>query len=459
MTKEFRMRFKATPLALATALAFSSAPGAAADLMQSYTQARQSDPVLSISESQNFISKEGVVQSRSTLLPQINGRIGINDTETDGTLNDGTAFSSGNTSQNNSLSLNQSIYNYGNYARLAGSKARAGQSDAQLDAANDALMVRVSEAYFNVLTAIDTLAASRAEERAVKRQLDQAEKRLEVGLAPITDVHEAKARYDSSRANTILAGNALIDAREALIEITGAQKIEAIKGLPENYQPKGEARKPLDQLVEGAMAGNPTVQAYQRALDAAEKDIKLAYAGHLPYLDGNAAINQNTLRDGNSGPFSAKDSDTTSFNVVLTVPIFSGLNTQSQVREAVARRDIAADQLEQAKRSVTRQARNADRNLEAGLAEVEARRLAVVSAQSAVEAGEVGLEVGTRTIIDVLLAQQALYNAVREYSRSRHNYLVNTLKLKQADGSLEVSDVENINRLLTADAEQKIKQD
>lgn len=459
MTKEFRMRFKATPLALATALAFSSAPGAAADLMQSYTQARQSDPVLSISESQSFISKEGVVQSRSTLLPQINGRIGINDTETDGTLNDGTAFSSGNTSQNNSLSLNQSIYNYGNYARLAGSKARAGQSDAQLDAANDALMIRVSEAYFNVLTAIDTLAASRAEERAVKRQLDQAEKRLEVGLAPITDVHEAKARYDSSRANTILAGNALIDAREALIEITGAQKIEAIKGLPENYQPKGEARKPLDQLVEGAMAGNPTIQAYQRALDAAEKDIKLAYSGHLPYLDGNAAINQNTLRDGNSGPFSAKDSDTTSFNVVLTVPIFSGLNTQSQVREAVARRDIAADQLEQAKRSVTRQARNADRNLEAGLAEVEARRLAVVSAQSAVEAGEVGLEVGTRTIIDVLLAQQALYNAVREYSRSRHNYLVNTLKLKQADGSLEVSDVESINRLLTADAEQKIQQD
>ena len=342
---------------------------------------------------------------------------------------------------------------------MAGSRDRASQSDAQLDAANDALMIRVSEAYFNVLTAVDTLAASRAEERAVKRQLDQAEKRLEVGLAPITDVHEAKARYDSSRANTILAGNALIDAREALLEITGAQNIEAIKGLPDSFQPKGEARKPLDQLVDGALAGNPTVQSYQRALDAAEKDIKLAYSGHLPYLDGNAAINQNSLRSGETSLFSAKDTDTTSFNVVLTVPIFSGLNTQSQVREAVARRDIAADQLEQSKRAVTRQARSADRNLEAGLAEVEARRLAVVSAESAVEAGEVGLEVGTRTIIDVLLAQQALYNAVREFSRSRHNYLVNTLRLKQADGSLTVGDIENINRLLTVDAEQKIKQD
>jgi outer membrane protein len=451
------MRFKATPLALATALALCSSPTFAVDLMQSYTQARQSDPTLAISESLNSISKEGVVQSRSTLLPQINGRIGINDSETDGTLNDGTVFASGNTSQNNSLSLNQSIYNFGNYARLAGSKARADQSNAELDAANDSLIIRVSEAYFNVLTAIDTLAASRAEERAVKRQLDQAEKRLEVGLAPITDVHEAKARYDSSRANTILAGNAVIDAREALNEITGAAQTTSIKGLPENFQPVGEARKPLDLLVSGAMDTNPTVQARQRALDAAEKDIKLAYSGHFPYLDGNAAINQNTLRDGNTGPFSAKDSDTTSFNVVLTVPIFSGLNTQSQVREAVARRDIAADQLEQAKRSVTRQARNADRNLEAGLAEVEARRLAVVSAKSALEAGEVGLEVGTRTIIDVLLAQQQLFTAVREFSRSRHNYLLNTLRLKQAAGSLEVADVENINRLLTIDAEQKIQ--
>jgi outer membrane protein len=453
------MRFKATPLAFAIALATVSAPSTGSDLMESYTQARQSDPVLSISELQNAISKEGVVQSRSTLLPQINGRIGINDTSSDLTFGNGLENEIGNSSQNNVLSLNQSIYNYGNYARLAGSKERAGQSDAELDAANDALIIRVSEAYFNVLTAIDSLAASRAEERAVKRQLDQAEKRLEVGLAPITDVHEAKARYDSSRANTILAGNALIDAREALIEITGAQNIQAIKGLPKDYQPKGEARKPLDQLVDGAMASNPTIQAYQRALDAAEKDIKLAYSGHLPYLDANAGFDQNLLRSGDSDINSVKDRETTAVNVVLSIPIFSGFNTQSRVREAVARRDIAADQLEQAKRAVTRQARNADRNLEAGLAEVEARRLAVVSAQSAVEAGEVGLEVGTRTIIDVLLAQQSLFNAVREYSRSRHNYLVNTLKLKQADGSLAVSDLENINRLLSADAEQKLQQD
>lgn len=451
------MRFKATPLALATALALCSSPSFAVDLMQSYTQARQSDPTLAISESQNAISKEGVVQSRSSLLPQINGRLSMNKNDSDGTLSNNTTFESSSTTQNTSASLNQSIYNYGNYARLSGSKARANQSNAELDSANDSLIIRVSEAYFNVLTAIDTLAASRAEERAVKRQLDQAEKRLEVGLAPITDVHEAKARYDSSRANTILAGNAVIDAREALNEITGAAQTTNIKGLSDNYQPVGEARKATAELVNEALSNNPTIQARELALDAAQDDIKLAKSGHLPYLDGSANLSKSSLKDGDVSPFSTTDSNNTGISVSLIVPIFSGFNTQSQVRESVSRRDIAAEQLEQSKRAITRQVRNADRNLEAGLAEVEARRLAVVSAKSALEAGEVGLEVGTRTIIDVLLAQQQLFTAVREYSRSRHNYLMNTLRLKQAAGSLEVADVENINRLLTADAEQKIQ--
>ncbi len=451
------MRFKATPLALATALVLCSSPSFAVDLMQSYTQARQSDPTLAISESQNAISKEGVVQSRSSLLPQINGRLSMNKNDSDGTLSNNTTFESSSTTQNTNASLNQSIYNYGNYARLSGSKARANQSNAELDSANDSLIIRVSEAYFNVLTAIDTLAASRAEERAVKRQLDQAEKRLEVGLAPITDVHEAKARYDSSRANTILAGNAVIDAREALNEITGAAQTTNIKGLSDDYQPVGEARKATAELVTEALSNNPTIQARELALEAAQDDIKLAKSGHLPYLDGSANLSKSSLKNGDVSPFSTTDSNSTGISVSLIVPIFSGFNTQSKVRESVSRRDIAAEQLEQSKRAITRQVRNADRNLEAGLAEVEARRLAVVSAQSALEAGEVGLEVGTRTIVDVLLAQQQLFNATREYSRARHNYLVNTLRLKQAAGSLEVADVENVNRLLTADAEQKIQ--
>lgn len=448
------MRFKVTQLALAMTMAFASSTSFATDLMQSYTEARQSDPALAISESLNSIAQEGVVQSRSSLLPQLNGRLGISKTDSTDSFSVGTISS---TNQNTSATLNQSIYNYGNYTRLSSSQARAQQSDAELDAANHNLIIRVAEAYFNVLTAVDGLFASRAEEKAVKRQLDQAETRLEVGLAPITDVHEAKARYDSARANTILSGNILIDAREKLIEITGAQNTNTIKGLPDDFLPKSESRKSLDELVAQALSNNPTVMARESALAAAEKDVKSAYSGHLPYLDGNIAYSKNSLVDGNTAAFTPADRTSTTIGVALVVPIFSGFNTQSQVREAISRRDIAADELEQTKRAITRQVRNADRNLEFGLAEVEARRLAVVSAKSAVEAGEVGMEVGTRTIVDVLIAQQQLSSAIREYSLSRHNYLVNTLKLKQADGTLQASDVEGVNRLLTVDAEQKLQ--
>jgi len=300
------------------------------------------------------------------------------------------------------------------------------------------------------------LAASRAEERAVKRQLDQAEKRLEVGLAPITDVHEAKARYDSSRANTILAGNALNDAREALAEITG-QPSTGLKGLPDGFQPKAGSTRDTEEWVQDALNNNPTVKARELALAAAEDDIASAKAAHLPTLDGTISYGKSELLSGTAQTFQPSDSNSTSIGLQLRVPIFSGFATQSRVRQAVATRDIAADQLEQSKRAITRQVRNADRNLVAGLAEVEARRLAVVSAKSALEAGEVGLEVGTRTIVDVLLAQQQLFNATREYSRARHNYLVNTLKLKQAAGSLEVADLEAINALLVNDAESKIQ--
>lgn len=451
------MRFKVTQLALAMTMVFASSSSFATDLMQSYTEARRSDPSLAISESLNSIAQEGVVQTRSALLPQINGSVGWNKNDSEQSFNVGPSDISESTSQSINARLNQSIYNYGNYTRLSSSQARAQQSDAELAAANNNLIIRVAEAYFNVLTAVDGLFASRAEEKAVKRQLDQAEKRLEVGLAPITDVHEAKARYDSARANTILSGNILIDAREKLIEITGTQNTNAIKGLPDDFLPRAESRKSLDELVAEALSKNPTVMARENALAAAEKDVKSAYSGHLPYLDGYVNYGEDKLLDGESAAFSPTDRTSTNVGVSLVVPIFSGLNTQSRVREAISRRDIAADELEQTKRSITRQVRNADRNLEFGLAEVEARRLAVVSAKSAVEAGEVGMEVGTRTIVDVLIAQQQLSLAIREYSLSRHNYLVNTLKLKQADGSLQATDVEAVNRLLTADAEQKLQ--
>ncbi len=461
------MSLRLRPLAIALFIAGISGQAHATDLMQAYELARASDPQFAASEAQRNANQEGVVQSRSALLPQVSGDITFGDSRGRSSGNQvfaGSATPINSTySQNNSrgsgVSVSQSVFDLGNYSRLGASKARAKQADSTLDAASDDLIIRVADAYFNVLTAIETLASARAEERSVKRQLDQADKRLEVGLAPITDVYEARARYDSSRANAITSANALDDAYEALAEITG-QPLQNLKGLSVDYRPATTDTRTSEDWVKIALDTNPTLKANELALVAADKDVTSARAAHLPTLALRASYSDDanwgdSLRRSLPASFpinSGNSSTNTSYGLTLSVPIFSGFATQSRVRQALFNRDATADQLEQTKRAITRQTRGAYRSLVAGQAEVEARRLAVVSAQAAFEAGEAGLEVGTRTIVDVLIAQQALFLARTDYARSRHGYLVNELRLKQAAGILEATDLQATNRVLVADA-------
>lgn len=461
------------PLCLALALAGLSGTAAAADLLSAYEQARQSDPQLAAAEAQKLAQHEGVVQGRAALLPQLSAEADISNSNGDGTSvssqpdpdNPGQVVfgpskgSSDTTTRDYGLNLRQTIYDHSIYTRLSAAKARAAQAEAEYKAAADSLLVRVADAYFNVLTAIETLASSRAEERSVKRQLDQAEKRLEVGLAPITDVHEARARYDAARANAIAAANALDDAREALSEITGSPE-ENLRGLSPDYKPENTNTVSAEDWVKQANETNPTLLARELALTAAEKDVESARAGHLPTLSASAGYSDSATwgeRSANRFVFpAASTNDGTRVGLTLSVPLFSGGATQSRVRQALYTRDASADQLEQQRRAVVRQTRNAQRALVAGEAEVEARRLSVVSAQAAYEASEAGLEVGTRTIVDVLITQQSLFQAQREYARARHAFLVNTLRLKQAAGTITVDDLEAVNRVLVNDAEASL---
>jgi outer membrane protein len=461
------MSIRLRPIAFAIVLAGLSAQATAADLKQAYDMARQSDPQFAAAESQKNATAEGVVQSRAALLPQITADAGFGDSSTNSTGNQvlagvpipANSSTDDSRSRRTGVNLQQSIYDHSNYTQLGASKARARQAEAEYDSATDALIVRVADAYFNVLTSIETLAASRAEERSVKRQLDQAEKRLEVGLAPITDVHEARARYDSARAGTILQAAILDDANEALAEITG-ERLPSLKGLAADFRPENADTRTMEEWVEIAISTNPSLIAKTEALAAAEKDVSTARAAHYPTLSASANYGDraNWGQSNRYEPLPAQltefgsASNGPSYGFTLSVPIFSGFATQSRVRQALFQRDTVADQLEQEKRAITRQTRGAFRNLVAGQAEVEARRLAVVSAQAAYEAGEAGLEVGTRTIVDVLIAQQQLFQAQREYARARHAFLVNLLRLRQAAGTLEGSDVEMVNRFLVADA-------
>ena len=440
------------PLALALALLVLPLGAQAEDLLQSYELARNSDPQFAAAEAGRLATREGAVQTRATFLPQIGGSVGASYSDTTSELGSGLEVSEGGGGRSYGLSVDQSILDFGNIARHRSQLSLAQAADFQLEAAGDSLITRTAAAYFNVLVALETLTAAEAQETALKKQFDFADKRLEVGLAPITDVHEARAQYDRARANTIVTRNALEDAYRALEEITG-KEVRVLKSLPQDFQPELPSSLDVDGWVRTATDSNPALKAKELELRSAEASVDSARAGHLPSIGLRATYgNSRSLFDGNVGPTGIDSSDTSTVGLTVSIPIFSGGATQSQVRQALAQRDVTGDQLDQQRRALVRNTRNAYQTLVAGISEVEARKAAVFSARSAYDASQVGLEVGTRTVLDVLNNQQTLFDAEREYALSRYNFLQNRLLLEQAAGTLDVDDLQDVNRQLTTDA-------
>lgn len=449
------------PLVLALALALLPATGSAADLLQAYELARAGDAQFAAAEAIRLATREGAVQARAAMLPQLDGIATYNRSTSDseGTQVFGSLLIPSNNSQDTTtrdvgINLNQMVYDRARFSTLRSQRALSRASDYQLEAEGDNLVTRTSAAYFNVLVQLETLAAAEAAEAALQRQFDYASKRLEVGLAPITDVHEARAQFDSARANTIVARNAVEDAYQALAEITG-QPVRNLQGLPADFEPQLPATGGVDAWVQSAIDNNPALTAKQFQVQSVEANVDTARAGHWPtlYLGGSYGDRNSdgTSTDNLTQEQSDFENESQSRNIGLTlrVPIFAGGATQSQVREALARRDVASAELEQQRRALERNTRNSYQNLVAGISEVEARRLALFSAQSAYDASQVGLEVGTRTVLDVLNNQNNLFDAQRAYALARYNYLQNRLLLEQAAGTLGIEDVQDINRLLT----------
>ncbi|MCB1628149.1 MAG: TolC family outer membrane protein [Xanthomonadales bacterium] len=448
-------------LALALSLAIAGPASAATDLLQVFELARTSDPSLQAADANRLAASEGVPQARARLLPQVSGTYTWSDSDSDGTRSDFSQpggiltveqvpFESNSRSRNLRVDVGQTIYDHSDYTQLRGARADAARADADYDAAFDNLLLRVTEAYFGVLTAQDSLSFAEAEEKAVRRQLDQAEQRFEVGLSAITDVHEARARADASRASVILARNGVDDAYEALAEITG-QSVDSLKRLQEEL-PLDPPDTEVAQWVDEALQASPTLRARTLQLESSREGVETAKAGHYPTLEAFLSYSDSddagdTIYSGELTP-NDQDNSTTTIGVRLNVPIFAGGATQSRVRQAIYNREAAIDNVEAEKRAVTRSVRNAYRAVLAGLSEVQARNLALVSARSALEATEAGFEVGTRTIVDVLISQQQLFQAQRDYSQARHNLVLNRLRLKQATGTIDFGDLQAINALL-----------
>lgn len=431
--------------------ALTATPGwAATDLMDVYSQARVADPQLRAAEYRLRADRELKDQALSRFLPQISGTYSV-DRGPQERVSENPSFPDTDVDQDNTIwtvTLTQPLFDKEIWERRQQAGEQVAQSVAEYRSSEQQFVLRVAQRYFDVLSARDTLRFTRAEARSLERQLDQAEQRFEVGLSAITDVHEARARYDDARARVIVSENELDDAEEALEELTG-KAMPPLKPLQEELPLRGPEPDEPQQWVETAVANNPALEARQRAAEVADQEIDIARSGHYPTLEFQA---QHFDQDNQTGLFAAQTNADT-YTVQLNVPIFSGLRVSSQTDQAGHNYSAALQDVEQEQRNVVRSTRDEYRAVIAGISEVEARRQALVSAQSALDATEAGFEVGTRTIVDVLISQQQLFQAQRDLAQARYNYLLSSLRLKQAAGVLSAQDLQRINSLLVEQEE------
>jgi outer membrane protein len=464
---------------LTVALALAATPFAshAEDLLDAYRQARANDPVLSQADSTRLATGEGVDQARALLLPQVNGSLGITQSNPAGPSRSVLTDAAGNplVDQNGnpllssdightrertlSATVTQSVFNLSQIADLKAAHSSADSQNATYEAALQQLLTRVATAYFQVLTNDDALTFAKANEQALARQLEQAQQRFDVGLSAITDVQDAKAQHDTSVASVITAENTLADSREALTQITG-KPADNLKKLREQLPMDAPTPNDPKAWVAEAVKSSPSILAAQYSVESSEHSISSARAGHLPTIDASLGYNKSTAWVQNGGVGSAANAGTlgtssgsngrgaTSVGLTLNVPIFSGGLTQSRVRQSIYQRDAAQDSLESVRRQVVRDTLNYYRSVVAGISKVEATKAAVESSESARDATQAGFEVGTRTIVDVLIAQQNLTSSLSDYSQARHQFILDKLLLKQTAGTVDIKDLETVNSLL-----------
>ncbi|MFC4526044.1 TolC family outer membrane protein [Dyella halodurans] len=440
---------------LTLALALSALPlaGHSEDLLDAYREARANDPVLSQADATRLAVGEGVTQARALMLPQLNGAYSLNQQPAGSAATNGVlAGSDHSRSRQLSATLNQSVVDLSQWANLSAARSSASSQDATYQAALQDLYVRVTTAYFGVLTSQDALIFAKANEDAFKEAYEQADQRFKVGLSAVTDVYQAKSNYELAKAQTIAAQNTLNDAREALTQITGKPAGE-LKKLREDLPLTPPTPADPDAWVKAALTSNATIQASQYSVESAEHSINAARAGHLPTLNATVTRGKTTswLENGSYADLSGNRLNGnygTTIGLTVNVPIFSGGATQSRVRQSIYQRDEAQDSLESTRRQVVRNTLNFYRSVIAGISQVEANKASVESGQKALEATRAGFDVGTQTMLNVLNAIQTLTEAENSYSQSRHALVLDQLQLKEAAGSIDLKDMEMVNAML-----------
>uniref|UniRef100_UPI0013D19A55 outer membrane channel protein TolC n=1 Tax=Paraferrimonas sp. SM1919 TaxID=2662263 RepID=UPI0013D19A55 len=418
-------------------------------LMQIYQQALLNDPQVLQAKAQRDAQYAGIDETRANLLPTISGNIGFNKGWDD--INTERSLSSSFGGFDGGISLNQVIYNHSAWVGLDIAEKTASRADAQYAGALQGLITRVANAYFNVLTAADTVDFTRAEKAAIERQLEQTKQRFAVGLSAITAVHEAQAKFDLATADEIRAENDLENKYEVLREITGIE-YDSLQGLSaERFSPSAPQPSTSNEWQKIAEQSSLELLAARLGMEVAKETIGFYKSGHMPSITANAGYNafKNQEAKRSVGGDFIDNWNQANVGITMSIPIFEGFKVTSQVKKAQFDYVNAAQQLEQSHRSVTKQVRSNLNNVKANISAIRAYEQSVISAESALKATQAGFEVGTRTIVDVLNRTRDLFNAKRQLSQSRYGYITAILSLKAAAGNLTEADVQQINAGLT----------
>ena len=433
----------------------------AASLLEVYQQALQSDPLIHEAEARRLAALEALPQARSALFPQINANgnwetrnLSGTSIETDSSGGIAPVPQESSTEiQGWNVGLRQTLFRWDQIVGLKQAGKIVAKAEADREAAQQDLIIRVAARYFEVLGAEDRLTSIHADRLAIARQLEQAKQRFEVGLIAITDVQESQAAYDSSVASEIQAKRELATARNFLREITG-EYVSTLSAPGEKFPLPNPNPADQQSWIDLAMGQNLVLVSSRLDEQIARDEIAFRRTGHYPTIDfvagygDSETTRSDQIINGFPLPDLKSDGKGDSISLEVTFPLFAGGRTSSRVREAVYLHRASREQLQRVTRETERATRDAYLGVLSEISRVKALEQAVASSRTALEATQAGFDVGTRTIVDVLNSQRALFIAITNYYQSRYVYIGNVLLLKQAAGSLQIQDLEQIDRWL-----------
>jgi outer membrane protein len=438
--------FRLLPLFLAVS-ATLALPVHAQSLVDLYQSARGFDASYQSAKSQYDATLAKSDQAKAAILPTAGLAMGVSRLSQE--IVPGTGDRATYNNETAAVNASQPLYRPGNWASYRQGIKQVDLAQAQLASADQDLIVRVSQAYFDVLAAQDSLTFVQAQKAAVAEQLASAKRNFEVGTSTITDTREAQARYDLVIAQEIAADNDLRVKKIALDQLVGKS----------DAQPKILAQPPvLPELlpndvnvwVQQSEAGHPGITQTQIALDVAQLETQKAEAGHKPTLDLTASYGVSRYPEGN--PSSSIPGNyrvnAGSIGLAFNLPLFAGFSTQNRIRETLALEEKARNDLEGSKRTVAQGTRTAFFGVMSGQGQVKALEAAEASSQSALDANKLGYQVGVRINIDVLNSQSQLFQTKRDLAKARYDVLMGGLKLRQANGTLKAEDLQSVNSLL-----------